>query len=124
MIIPLAIIGLGISAYALYVKQRLKKDKKYKPACDINKKISCSHVLNSPYANLFYLPNALVGIVLYAIIILAALLRLDTFILVLSSIAAMVSLILGYLLLKLKKTCLVCIASYLVNIGLFIASLP
>lgn len=123
MILFLALLGLLLASYTFYVKQQLQKNKHYKPACDINNTISCSQVLKSPYANLFYLPNALYGIILYLLIIAAQLLQLTTFLLLLTSIASIISLVLFYLLLKLKKTCLVCIASYLINIGLFLAVL-
>ncbi len=121
MIVVFALLGLLISAYALYVKLQLKKNKNYKPLCDINDKVSCSAVLKSSYANLFYLPNAFVGIVFYLVIILLVLLEFNVFLIVLTTIAAVVSFVLFYLMARLEKTCVVCIASYLVNIGLFLA---
>lgn len=123
MIVVFALLGLLVSVYALYVKLQLRKDKNYKPLCDINSKVSCSAVLKSSYATLFYLPNALVGVVFYLVIILLVLLKFEVFLIVLTSIAAAVSLLLFYLMARLEKTCVVCIASYLVNIGLFLAVL-
>ena len=43
----LCLIGIGISAYALYVEWKKHADKNYVAFCDFNENMSCSKVLTS-----------------------------------------------------------------------------
>ncbi|MCH6575124.1 MAG: hypothetical protein IH795_07960 [Bacteroidetes bacterium] len=45
----LAILGLVVSAYAVYLEKKVKADPNYNPLCDISDKISCSKPIVSLY---------------------------------------------------------------------------
>ena len=113
----LALIGLIISVYAAYVKRNLEKTINYKPLCDISKNISCSKAFLSNFSRLFVLPNAVFGVAFYAVIYLLASFEDYAFVFYLSLIAAIFSLYMAYVsYFKQKNFCLVCTASYIVNI--------
>lgn len=116
-IIILAAIGFCLSLYAYYLEYKLKNDEQFKAACDINDRISCTRPLLSPYANFFYVSNALLGMIFYAVIALASFLGLQTLLLILAIGGVIASLILAYLLyFEIKSFCLVCTSLYVVNI--------
>tara|TARA_Y100000310_G_scaffold325900_1_gene390100 strand:- start:823 stop:1197 length:375 start_codon:yes stop_codon:yes gene_type:complete len=110
----LAFIGILLSIYTISIERNLKKDKKYKAACDISDKISCTKTFSSKYAHLFILPNALYGIMFYIILLF---LTNITIIFYLSLIAVVGSLALAYVqIFKTKIFCLVCTSIYIVNL--------
>lgn len=118
-IIALSVAGLLVSIYTLYVKFKLSPT--YKPLCDINAHISCSKALTSKEANLLFLPNALYGILLYLLIMLAQLYAWFNILQISIFIALVMSLYLAYVsYFKQKNFCLVCTISYIINIFLFI----
>ena len=47
----LVLIGIGLSLYALYVKESKAEDESYTALCDINEKISCSAIFTSKFVN-------------------------------------------------------------------------
>jgi len=112
----LVIIGLILSAYALWVKKHIDK-KDYKPLCDVSKKISCSRAFGSTYGSLFGLPNPLLGIIFYAVIYVLFLYGNLTAIFYLSLLAVIGSIYLAYCAYFVLRTyCLVCTAIYIINI--------
>ncbi|GMU19266.1 MAG: hypothetical protein AMXMBFR12_04580 [Candidatus Babeliales bacterium] len=116
-IVILALIGLALSLYAQDVEQQLKKDEQFKPACDINDRISCSRPLTSPYANLFSVPNSLLGIFFYSTLAVVAFCGLHTIVLLMAIAGIIATFVLAYLLyFKINSFCLVCTALYIVNI--------
>ncbi len=115
MIIPAA--GLLLSAYAYYV-ERNAKNKQFKALCDINSTISCSKVFSSKYGRLLGVPNALLGIAFYSVVLLLSFLELDGFVRLLAIPAVAASAYLSLLQFKLRTFCLVCTAIYVVNIAL------
>ncbi len=121
--IILAAIGLVLSAYAYYVEKR-KKDKKYKPACDINNKISCTKAFMSKYGKLFGVSNSLLGIVFYLFVILLFAFGYRNTVFYLTLFSVIGSSYLAYLqLFKVKGFCVVCSLIYLVNIFLLLFSI-
>jgi vitamin-K-epoxide reductase (warfarin-sensitive) len=120
----LAAIGFALSLYAYLVDKKLKADPTYTPACDISDNISCSKVATSPYANLLSVPNAVIGMFFYALVMLFAWFGYEQLLMVAVIAGALISLYLAYLLyFKIKSLCLVCIATYIVNGALLVCVL-
>jgi len=117
----LAIIGIILSVYILYVQSRVKKSKrdgtKYQAACDINDKYSCTGVVVTKYGRVLYLSNALIGIMFYLLVIILEQLKQNKEIIYLSYFAVLFS---AYLFFtanyKLKKQCIVCNITHIINI--------
>jgi uncharacterized membrane protein len=120
----ISILGFMISFYAFVLEQRVKKDASYKPLCDINSWISCSKPILSKYGNIFYVSNALVGMVFYSIVAYLSIMSRANMLFFASLLAVIVSLILGYILyFKIKSLCLLCTALYLINIILLLMTI-
>ncbi len=121
--IVLATIGFALSLYAFIVEQRLKRDRTYKPACDISDRISCSKVAASPYANLFFVSNAVVGMLFYVLVMLLAVLHYEHLLMVVVLGGALMSVYLAYILYaKIKSLCLVFTATYIINGALLVCA--
>ena len=136
--IILSILGLLLSLYALHVETQASLDPEYVALCDIpSLSLSCSKVLSSSYGKGFGLvsfilgdthqlnqPNSVYGIIFYSIMMLLAFLssRMMSkvqFYLSLTSVA--MSLYLAYILyFILEELCPLCVATYAVNLLLFI----
>ena len=123
IIIILAILGLILSIYILQVELNLKKNKKYKSICDINKRISCSKVVLSKYNDIFFgIPNSTMGL-FYYISILISYVFFSNYLFYLNLAGFLASLPLAYFsIIKLRDLCLVCISIYIVNILLLLFS--
>lgn len=123
MLSLISFIGFLISGYLILIKQWMETHKNYKPLCDINKKISCSAVINSKYSALFGLNNACMGLIFYAAIMLLALFNYITLIKILAIASGFVSFYLAYILyFKVKILCPACIMLYIVNLLLLITA--
>lgn len=124
MILILAIIGFCIACYAYYVERKMKTDATYRPACDINDRISCSKAIQSPYAKLFILSNSILAMIYYTVVGLLAFMGLHTLLIAATVFGVVTSCFFAYLLyFKIKTLCLVCTSLYIINIALLIASL-
>lgn len=124
IVLLLAAIGFCTSLYGFFVKQKLARDPNYKPACDISDKASCSKPFQSPYSRLFGISNTITGMIFYAVMSIATLLGFHTIVLLFAAGGAVVSAWLAYILyFKIKTFCLICTITYLVNIGLLIATI-
>ena len=118
----LAIIGLLLSIYALYVGKK-SSEKHYKAACDINDKISCTKAFSSSYGKILGISNSVFGIIFYIIILILNALDNIQVIFYLAVISVIGSIYLAYIsYIKLKILCIVCSSIYLVNILLLIFS--
>lgn len=119
----LAVIGLILSLYALVIEKRIKEDNKYKPACDISDKVSCTKAFSSKYGKTFGLSNSIYGIIFYIVILLLTLLGLINYVFYISVLSVLGSIYLVYILyFKVKSFCLVCNGIYLVNVLLLVFS--
>lgn len=117
----LAVFGFGISLYGFMVEQKIKSNQDYKPVCDISDKISCSKPFKSPYGKLLGVSNTVVGMVFYATIFVLALFGQGQALQFLSLCALIATGVFAYLLyVKIKSFCLICNATYVVNILLFL----
>jgi uncharacterized membrane protein/protein-disulfide isomerase len=70
-LIVLALLGLGASAYALYVHYRLA-DPSYVPGCEISDSVGCQQVLTSAYGSVLGVPVAAGGAIWAALVLLLA----------------------------------------------------
>jgi len=119
----LVVIGFILSLYTFVVEKRRKKDKNYKPACDISDKISCTKAFSSKYGKTFGLSNYIYGMIFYVVILLLTLDGLINYIFYISILAVLGSVYLAYVLyFKVKSFCLVCNGIYLVNVLLLVFS--
>lgn len=118
-VVVLACIGFALSLYASIVEKKLKDDPAYKPACDISDRISCSKVATSSYANLFFVSNALAGMLFYALVIILTVFDYERLLMIVLVCGALMSIYLAYILYaKIKSLCLVCTATYIINAAL------
>ena len=118
----LAIIGLLLSIYALYVEKK-SLNKKYRPVCDINNRVSCTKAFSSSYGKILGIPNSVFGIIFYVIILILNALNNIQIIFYLAVISVLGSIYLAYVShIKLKTFCIICNSIYLVNILLLIFS--
>ena len=123
-ILILAAAGFAVSLYAYSVERKLRQDSSYKPACDINNKISCSRAFTSQYGRLLGVSNTLMGMVFYTLIFVLDLLNFNNAVYFFAIAAVTASAILAYFLyVKVKSFCLVCTTVYIINISLLLATL-
>lgn len=119
----LSLVGLGISAYAYWLEQKIKSGQPYKAACDISDVISCSKPLLSEYGRMIVFSNSIAGAFFYSITFVASLFHLTIIIFLLALIAVAVSIFLAYILYaKIKALCLVCTSIYVINVLLLVIS--
>ncbi len=110
----LSIIGFSLSLYFLNVRNQ-QKNKKYKAFCDLNNIISCSKAARSRYSSLFFLPNAVFGMIFYPLILLLTIFNQFMIIFYLSLIASLFSIILIFISIKIKTLCPVCTLIYVIS---------
>ncbi|KRT79101.1 hypothetical protein AMK59_7801 [Oryctes borbonicus] len=132
-------VGLALSIYSYVVEQATEHDRNYKAMCDINEFVSCTAVFKSEYAtgfgiipkflgkdSIFNKPNSLFGIIFYSLIIIFAQINSKPFallILFLNILSIWFGIYLAYLLaFVIRRLCVVCVATYLVNIISFVCS--
>lgn len=115
-IIILSSIGFCISLYSYITEKKIKQDPTFKPVCDISDRISCTRVMKSSYANIFFFSNALVSMLFYLLVAIFALCDAHSLLLGATTIGCLVSCILAYLLyVKIQAVCLLCTSLYVIN---------
>lgn len=120
----LTALGFVFSVYLYTVEKKLQTNPQYKPACDINDRISCSTVAQSGYGDLFFVPFSLMGIFYYPFLAIFVWLRFYWLFFVATGISVLLSVYLAYLqLFKIRAICLVCSLIYLINFALFLNAL-
>ena len=138
----LSVCGLMVSLYAIFVEYNVSQNSSYEALCDISPEMSCSRVLTSDYSHVFsklgLIPkngifdhsNALYGALFYTILIFMAsqsqqLRRFRSeILLLLSTLSMILSAYLSYVLCEiLRDICVVCFATYSINLGIFISCL-
>jgi len=116
-------IGAMLTVYLLHIEAVLAVNHKYKALCDINDKINCTAVAKSQYAHIFGISNAVLGILFYGLVAILDIFGEPQTIFYLSIPAFVFTLFLAYLMFfKIRKLCLVCLATYCINILIFIIS--
>lgn len=115
-----SILGLAISLYFLGVyKGIIKGRKNFVPdvVCNDN---TCISILKTKYSNPFKIPNFILGIFYYIIVLISTFLIFSAsnlFLFLLSWFVVIFSFYLAYaLIFKLKTICVLCFASHVINI--------
>jgi len=130
----LGLLGVGISAYAIYVEKNARKTKKRTALCDVNDGMSCSLVLTSDYAKLgevylglskdnpFNVPNTYYGFLFYVAVTIYPLWPFtlipfrEALLFGASILSIGICVLLAWILyFKLRNFCTVCVASWIVN---------
>ncbi|OGB97201.1 hypothetical protein A3F06_02320 [candidate division TM6 bacterium RIFCSPHIGHO2_12_FULL_36_22] len=123
IIVSVAVIGIILCLYGFAIEQKVAKDKKYKPVCDISDKISCSRAINSKYGKLFGISNTLVGMVYYLTIIFLQYFNLSALVFYLTLAGGCASIVLAFILyVRIKTLCLLCTTAYVINFVLLYLS--
>lgn len=136
-----ALLGSALSLYALYVEVQASADPMFKAGCDIEwLGASCSKVFTSKYGkvlslagvvpagHMLDLPNAALGLMFYAAVLLRSVLPVTAqlrrqLVFAGSIVACGMSLFLGYtLVFILRDLCVVCTSTYIINAIILIAS--
>lgn len=119
----LAVAGLMLSIYALYVGEKAARARNYKPLCDVSRTISCTRAFTSRYSRMAGLPNAAYGILFYAAALMLALYSSYDYLFYLAIAGVTASVYLAYLShIKLRTFCVVCSSTYAVNALLLLVS--
>lgn len=131
--IVLALAGLIAASASSWVHHKLLTQPGYVSPCDVNATVSCTQAYLSPYGSLFGVPVAVLGAIWFAVV-LALLLsapkgtpafreNVGAYVFALSTIGLAIVLYLAYAsFFILKALCLLCVATYIAVIGLFIVS--
>lgn len=137
LILALALVGLGLSAYSSFVHYRLLTDASYITSCDVNATFSCSQAYLSRYGSFLGVPVALGGLIWFGLVALIAGFSRTTegtaasarpsvgagYLFLISIVGLAVVLYLGYASIFMLRTgCLVCIATYVCVAGIFVLS--
>lgn len=119
----IAAVGFLLSAYSLFVANKVKKNANYKSVCDLSNRASCTATFKSDYGKLFGIENGYWGILFYLLLIGLLALNLTTLLLIATVFGVLYSLRLGYILFfKMKNFCLICTSIHVVNFALLITS--
>jgi uncharacterized membrane protein len=127
------LIGLVASVAAAYVHYHLLRDPGYTSFCDVSSTFSCSEVYQSRFGTFAGVPVALIGVLYFALTTLLVIAGLRAgkparenipgYLFALSTIGLAVVFYLGYAsFFILKSVCLICLATYVGVIGLFITT--
>ena len=134
LILVLALIGLGVSSDATWIHHKLLTDATYTPVCDVNTTFNCSEVYRSAYGTVRGIPVALGGVVWFGLVALIAGFAKPSsqndkshpagaYLFALSTIGLAVVLSLAYTSFAILKTyCVLCLATYVCVIGIFIVA--
>jgi len=131
--IVFALGGLAASGASSWVHLKLLTQPGYVSPCDVNATVSCTQAYLSPYGSLFGVPVAILGAIWFAIVLALVLAaprgtpafreNVGAYVFALSTIGLAVVLYLAYAsFFILKALCLLCVATYVAVIGLFIVS--
>ena len=116
-------IGFVLSVYAFYIDRKLKSFKNYKSICDFNDRVSCTRALASHYGKFWGIPNSILGVGFYLLVMILWSLHYVLLTQILVILAFLGTLYLAYVLYsKLKDFCIVCTAIYVVNFALMIVA--
>jgi uncharacterized membrane protein/protein-disulfide isomerase len=128
-----ALLGLASSGAASYVHYRLLSDPSYLSFCDVSPFVNCSQVYSSPYGAVAGIPVALFGTIWFGLAVLLVLAGLTarepvaenvpSYLFVGSTLALSMVIYLAYTsFVVLKTVCILCVATYVAAVGLFLVS--
>jgi uncharacterized membrane protein/protein-disulfide isomerase len=133
LLLAFAALGLGASAWSSYVHYALLTQPGYTSVCDINSTVSCTQAYLSQYGSLWGVPVALAGVLFFTLVLLITGFggrkgvqsrdNVPAYVFVLSTIGLSFVLYLAWAsFFKLNAVCLLCAATYVAVIGIFIVS--
>ena len=123
-LIALAVVGFIVSLYGFLIELWIKKDPTYKPACDLSDRVSCSKPILSKYGKLLGVSNTILGMGYYLAVSALALFGFMDLLILVTAAGALASVGFAYILyFKIKSFCLICSATYAINIALLIIAL-
>jgi uncharacterized membrane protein/protein-disulfide isomerase len=133
VLVALAALGLGASAWSSYVHYSLLTRPGYVSFCDVNGTVSCTQAYLSPYGSLWGIPVALAGVLFFTIVLLIAAFggrrsvqtreNVPAYIFAISTVGLSIVLYLAWAsFFKLNAICLLCAVTYVAVIGIFIVS--
>ncbi|HWI18761.1 MAG TPA: vitamin K epoxide reductase family protein, partial [Vicinamibacterales bacterium] len=126
-----AAIGLIASSTSTWVHYRILNDPTYASFCDVNESFSCTVAYTSQFGSVAGVPVAVFGVVFFAFALLliamcarsSAAENLPGYLFAASTIGLAVVLYLGYASFFILKTlCVLCLATYVAVVGLFITA--
>ncbi len=129
----LALAGLAVSLTSLYVHYQLLVDPSYAGFCDVSETVNCQHAYLSRYGSFYGVPTALFGAIWFGVVLVLAFLGLTgpvhvresvpLYLFAASTIGLAVVLYMAYAaFFVLKAVCVLCLATYVAVVGLFIVS--
>ena len=129
----LALAGLAVSLTSLYVHYQLLVDPGYASFCDVSETVNCQHAYLSRYGSFYGVPTALFGAIWFGAVLALAFLDLAApaqvresvplYLFVASTIGLAVVLYMAYAaFFVLKAVCVLCLATYVAVVGLFVVS--
>jgi len=134
----LGVLGVVLSAYAVYVEHRVTSQRAnplagaggevpFVALCDLGGWASCSDVLTSPSSRLFGPPNAALGVLFYIAIILYPSFTFVPFrehlMFMAVAFSCALTLYLGRVLLQMGDFCILCVSTYVINWTLLLVAL-
>jgi uncharacterized membrane protein/protein-disulfide isomerase len=133
LILACALLGLGAAVSASYVHNRLLTDPTYSSFCDISSTMNCAEVYLSRFGSFRGAPVAVLGALWFALVLVLLIVarrgggalaeNVPAYIFALSTLGLAAVLYLGYASFFILKTvCLLCVATYVAVIGIFIVS--
>ncbi|HJM68554.1 MAG TPA: vitamin K epoxide reductase family protein [Candidatus Babeliales bacterium] len=123
IIVSVAVVGIILCLYGFAIEQKVGKDKRYKPVCDLSAGISCSKAIKSKYGKFFGVSNTLVGMVYYLTIVFLQYFNLSALTFYLTLFGACASIVLAFILyVRIKTLCLLCTTAYVINFVLLYVS--
>ena len=132
LMLLLALLGLGASSASAWVHYRIVVDPTYASFCDVNSTWSCTEAYTSRFGSIGGVSVALLGVLFFAMVLGLILIsakskttreNLPGYVFALSTIGLATVLYLGYAsYFILGVLCMLCVATYVAVIGLFIVS--
>ncbi len=133
LLLAFAALGLAASSASSYVHYRLMTDPGYSSFCDVNSTVNCAQAYLSPYGSFWGVPVALAGVFFFVLILLlvgaggrpTSTVResIPAYVFALSTVGLAFVLYLGWAsYVQLKTFCMLCAATYVSVIAIFIIS--
>lgn len=133
LLLAFAALGLGASAWSSYVHHSLLTQPGYTSFCDVNNTVSCTQAYLSPYGSLWGIPVALGGVLYFTFVLLLVGLggrrsvqageNVPAYVFATATPALAFVLYLAWAsFFRLNALCLLCAATYVAVIGIFIVS--
>jgi uncharacterized membrane protein len=133
LLMAFAGLGLGASAWSSYVHHALLTRPGYASFCDINSTVSCTQAYLSQYGSIWGIPVAIAGVFFFTVVFLLVGLggrmtvagreNVPAYVFALSTVGLGFVLYLAWAsFFQLQAVCMLCVATYVAVIGLFVVS--